>query len=155
MVKRVSKQLSRGEPMLKSKKYLKLKKSESGYDYVETNDDGLGTLYFFLDECWHFGVSTFKELINDPTVEGGGGNITLWEREGNKIIIIFAFPRDDEDPYKDAFEATIEELNCILDQWEELLKKMPKEIIMIRDDMIQNDSPVILKENKLISKQQE
>jgi len=138
--------------MLKVKKYLKLKKSGNRYKFVETNDDGLGTLSYFLDECWHFGVSTFKELINNPTVEGGGGNTTLWEREGNKIIIIFAFPRDGEDPYKDAFEATIEELNCILDQWEELLKKMPEEIIMIWDNMIQNDSPVILEENKLISK---
>jgi len=137
--------------MLKVKKYLKLKKSENRYKFVETNDDGLGTLSYFLDDCCR-SVNRFKELINDPTQEGGGGNTTLWEREGNKIIIIFAFPRDGEDPYKDAFEATIEELNCILDQWEKLLKKMPEEIIMIRDDMIQNDSPVILEENKLISK---
>jgi len=36
--------------MLKTKKYLKLKKEGSGYDYVETNDNGLGTLYIFLDE---------------------------------------------------------------------------------------------------------
>ena len=135
--------------MLKSKKYLKLKKSGNSYEYVKTNDAGLGTLYVFLDECWHFGVSTFRELINDPAQEGGGGNEVMWEREGNKIIITLQYQ---DDPYKDAFEATIEELNCILDQWEELLKKMPEEIIMIRDDMIQNDSPVILEENKLISK---
>jgi len=136
--------------MLKSKKYLKLRKSGKRYEDVESNDAALITLYYFLDDCCRC-ISTFKELINDPTQEGGGGNATFWEREGNKIIITLQW-RDDENPYKDAFEATIEELNCILDQWEELLKKMPEEIIMIRDNMIQNDSPVILEENKLISK---
>jgi len=136
--------------MLKTKKYLKLKKSGNSYEYVETNDAGLGTLSYFLDDC-HRSVGRFKELVNDPAQAIAGGNTTLWEKEGNKIIITLQW-RDDDDPYKDAFEATIEELNCILDQWEELLKKMPEEIIMIRDNMIQNDSPVILEENKLISK---
>ena len=134
---------------MKIKKYLKLKRSGNSYDYVETNDNGLWSLYTFLDECCHFGVNKFRELINDPTRTGGGGNEMNWEREQNKIIIT---PQYDNDPYKYAFEATLEELNCIMDQWEELLKKMPEEIIMIRDNTIQNDSPVILKENKLISK---
>ena len=135
--------------MLKTKKYLKLKKSGNRYSYEASNDTGLNTLYFFLDDCCRC-VNKFRKLINDPTQSRGGGNVTFWEKEGDKIIITLDF-LDDDEKYNNAFESTIEELNCIMDQWEELLKKMPEEIIMIRDNAIQNDSPVTLKENKLIS----
>jgi len=99
--------------MLKTKKYLKLKKSGNSYEYAETNDDGLGTLSYFLDDC-HRSVNRFKELINDSTTEKFGGNVTFLEKEGNKITIILDFLGDKE-RYKDAFEATIERLICIMD----------------------------------------
>ena len=130
------------------KKYLKLKKEGRRYEFKESNDAVLSTLYFFLEDSCRC-VGKFKELINDPTQERGGGNVTLWEKKGNKITITLDFL---DDPYEDAFEVTIEKLNCILDQWEELLTKMPEEIIIVRDDIIESDSPVILEENKLISK---
>ncbi|MGB8366822.1 MAG: hypothetical protein WCD44_00535, partial [Candidatus Babeliales bacterium] len=113
------------------------------------NDTGLDTLYFFLEDCRCFGVNKFRELINDPGQIRGGGNVMQWEKEEDKIIIILDFLEYDE-KYENAFEATLEELNCIIDQWEELLKKMPEEIVLIRDNTITNDSPVTLKENKLI-----
>jgi hypothetical protein len=133
--------------MLKAKKYLILKKSGNRYKYIDTNDNGLGTLYIFLDDCCRY-VDRFRKSINDSTQTGGGGNETSWTREGNKVIITPDFV---DNSYEHAFEATLEELNCIMDQWEELLKKMPEEIVLIRDNTITNDSPVILKENKLIS----
>jgi hypothetical protein len=135
--------------MLKTKKYLKLKKSGNRYSYEGTNDAKLSTLYFFLDDCCRY-VDRFRKSINDPIQTIGGGNVTCWEKEGDKVIITLDFLEYDE-KYENAFEATLEELNCIIDQWEELLKKMPEEIILIRDNTITNDSPVILKENKLIS----
>ncbi len=116
--------------MLKTKKYLKLKKIKNGYRCVEFSDQVLITLYMFLDDYCCFKI-LFREYINDPAIEKGGGNITHWEKEENKIIITFDL---DDDPYKDAFETTIEELIRILDHWDELSKKMPEKIIMTRYD---------------------
>jgi len=116
--------------MLKAKKYLKLKKIRDGYKCVEFSDQVLTTLYMFLDDYYCF-TSAFRELINDPTIEEFGGNITSLEKKGDRVVIIFDL---DDDPYKDAFETSIEELIRILNHWDELHKKMPKEIIMTRYD---------------------
>ena len=119
--------------MLKTKKYLKLKKSGRSYDYEGSNDTALTTLYFFLDDFYYYSVSEFKKLINNPAIEDGGGNETHWEKEGSKIIITLDF-LDDEKIYENAFETTIEELIRILDHWDKLRKKMPEKIIMTRYD---------------------
>ena len=116
--------------MPKTKKYLKLKKIKNGYRCVKFNDQVLITLYMFLDDYCCFKI-LFRECINNPAIEKGGGNITHWEKEKNKIIITFDL---DDNPYKDAFETTIEELIRILNHWDELHKKMPKKITMTRYD---------------------
>ena len=114
--------------MLETKKYLKLKRLRNGYEYKGSNDAGLETLNYFLDDCHR--ATSFKEWINDSAIEKFGGNVTTLTKEGDKIIITLEFIDDEEK----AFETTIEKLICIMDQWKELYKKMPEEIIMTRYD---------------------
>ena len=114
--------------MLETKKYLKLKRLKNGYEYKGSNDAGLETLNYFLDDCHH--ATSFKEWINDSAIEKFGGNVTTLTKKGDKIIITLEFV-DDE---KEAFETTIEELIRIMDHWKELCKKMPKEILITQCD---------------------
>ena len=111
--------------MLKVKKYLKLKKLGKRYEYEGSNDAVLFALYMFLDECYS---ATLRKLINDPNVKRGGMNETHWRKEDNKIIITFLAEEEN------AFETTIEELIRILNHWDKLRKKMPKEIVITRYD---------------------
>ncbi len=116
--------------MLETKKYLKLKRLRNGYEYKGSNDAGLETLNYFLDDC-HAATDSFKEWMHDPAIKMFGGNVTTLIKEGDKIIITLEFIDDDEEV---AFETTIEELIRIMDRWNELYKKMPEEIIMTRYD---------------------
>ena len=119
--------------MISKKRYVKIKKNSNGrYIYEESNDDSLSTLSFFLRNDYGCDREySLKKWINNFTMEVYGGNSTSLEKEGDKIIITLDL-LDDEEVYKKAFETTIEELSSILDQWNKLCKKMPKQIIITR-----------------------
>ena len=120
--------------MIETEKNLRLKKLRNGYAYEESNDAALGALYHFLTGDYGYeNNSSFREWINDPNQIDTASNSTFLEKEGDNIIIGIIF-LDDEEAHEKALLITVEGLNGILDKWEELCKKMPEEIIMIRHD---------------------
>ena len=85
--------------------------------------------WFFCDVGG--GGEWWKRYVSDPDNEGGGGDRTFFEKEGNNIKLNLDLLEDD-------FEALVmptSHLIELIDQWVEIFKARPDEIVLTeRDD---------------------
>lgn len=113
--------------------YLRLIKTrDGGYAYKDSDSKKLGILSLFLlvDVEHKSLVDCYRDWILNQQYEDTAGNITFIEKENDKITIGKLFV---DDPYEVVFETTQEQFLKILDQWEELCKSKPKEIIIKKE----------------------
>jgi len=105
------------------------------YSFVEKYSEGatIDILGNFLtdDVGCSVGIPIFREFINDPWEKLTSSNYSYIGTIGERVIIGCAM--DWGTPDEEVFETTIDELNYVLDRWEELCKQKPKEIIITRD----------------------
>lgn len=95
----------------------------------------MGILEGFLsDDVGCHAIKFYKEWLNNPEDVEGGGNYSHLEKRDGKVIIAFVYDWFYETPGAEVFELTIDQLNYILDRWQEACEKKPKKVIITRDD---------------------
>lgn len=84
---------------------------------------------FLTDEVGPFGAE-IKDFINNPKKESRGSNYCFAEKEGADMLIACLF---DEDPYENCIRMSQKEFVSIIDQWDNLIKQRPEEIIVYKE----------------------
>jgi len=101
----------------------------------EKNTIGAGHLAFFLtDDVGCHAIKFYKEWLNNPEDTEGGGNYSHLEKRDNKVIISFEYDWFHETPGAETLELAIDQLNYILDRWQEACEKKPNRIIITLND---------------------
>ena len=90
--------------------------------------------HFLTDDVGCISISFYKEWLNNPEDIEGGGNYSHLEKRDGKVIIAFEYDWFYETPGAEVFELTIEQMNYVLDRWQEACEKKPKKVIITRDD---------------------
>lgn len=87
--------------------------------------------YFLTDDVGCRSFNSWKEWFNDPKSTWVGSNYSDWEKDGDNLSLGFSGDVDDDAP---RWETTVEQMNYILDRWQEVCEKKPKRVIINRDD---------------------
>ena len=112
----------------RSKKY-------DGYFCEQYSDIAITHLALYLTSDVGCHANKFyKKWLNNPEDTEGGGNYSHLEKQDNKVVISFNYDWFYETLEAPILELSIEQLNYILDRWQEACEKQPNKIIIIRDD---------------------
>jgi hypothetical protein len=113
---------------------LLLRWSRGFYTTAERTSQAIQCLGGFL--CFDVGgsVDSWREWVNDPESRSVSSNYSGLEKHGDKITIQFEYDWFHETPGAPVFELTLEQMNYILDRWQEALEKKPNKIIITKDD---------------------
>ena len=90
--------------------------------------------HFLTDDVGCRANKFYKEWLNNPEVIEGGGNYSTLIKHGNKVKIYFEYDHFEHGEAAMSLEITIDQLNYILDRWQEACEKKPNKIIITRDD---------------------
>ncbi|HEV2601514.1 MAG TPA: hypothetical protein VGT41_04395 [Candidatus Babeliales bacterium] len=111
-------------------KIIRLKFSDGIYLPAEQSYGDFGILAGFLtDDACSYSTPLYRQFIYDSNRTETGGNYSIIEKENNNVLIGCVF---DDDPFEPAIKMTQQQFLSILDQWEELIKLRPKEIIIFK-----------------------
>jgi len=101
--------------------------------YWPTDDSNIPHLaYFLTDDVGCKGsIENWKEFFNDPKATWTGSNYSDWEKNGNHLALGFSGDVEEDGP---RWETTTDQMNYILDRWQEACEKKPNKIIITRDD---------------------
>lgn len=116
------------------KKFAKLILDEKRYRYEHADTIEIEQLAFFLaTDATYFGSAFFKKwaLERDDATTSGGNISFLYQEQGFVFIGDLYSEQEDEGPF---FKISIENFVEILNQWDELYKTKPKEILIIQED---------------------
>ena len=109
-------------------KKVHMAKANSTYMWMASNSADLSVLSSFLAHDVASGGDSFKAWARSNNVEAGG-NISDLEREGARIYINNIFAEK-----ACLFVTTSEQLFSIIEQWQQLYKQQPAEIIISQHD---------------------
>jgi hypothetical protein len=119
-----------------------LQKTELGYWPKSNNmpDDLLSSLWSVLDEGKHYMNQIKKQIFNNKVGKfPGNSSLVILEKEKAYIQPLYG---EDADEYR--LEMEKDNLLEVLNEWEELMKKQPQEIIL----MINKKGLVTIKQQK-------
>ena len=113
---------------------LTFKRTQDFYNIEDKTSEAILYLGGFLRFDVAGDTKSWKEWINNPTSQDVGSNYSHLEKHNDKIFIAFDYDWFHETPGAPIFELTIDQLNYILDRWQEALEKKPNKIIITKDD---------------------
>lgn len=90
--------------------------------------------HFLTDDVNFHGINSWKEFINNPKELSTAANYSYLDKTEGKINIYFWHDYFKDNPNAEVFEVTTEQLNYILDRWQEACENKPNKIIITRDD---------------------
>jgi len=98
----------------------------------DASNEGISflALYLVSDVGCKGSIENWKEFFNDPKATWTGSNYSDWEKDGNHLSLGFSGDVDETEP---RWETTSEQMNYILDRWQEACEKKPNKIIITRD----------------------
>jgi hypothetical protein len=116
---------------------LVMEKHGTSFLPIKSTSDSIHYLGGFL--CFDVGgsVEYIKKAFNDPEeqqYEWGYGGYSHIEQNGDQVSIGFAIDQFHETPGAPVFELTLEQMNYILNRWQEALAKKPNKIVITKDD---------------------
>ncbi|HEV2601515.1 MAG TPA: hypothetical protein VGT41_04400 [Candidatus Babeliales bacterium] len=100
--------------------------------YICENSSGgdFWILAGFLTSDVGGGASSYREFINNPNQIETSSNYTMMEKEGDELLLACQFDYD----FEPCIKMSQKEMLSILDQWQELVKLRPQEIIIFKRD---------------------
>jgi len=108
--------------------FIRLRFREGTYGLAESHDKKLNKLAFFFTDDVRSHVASFKSWLLNPLLDYTASNYSFLEKEGDTVIIGDQYAVGD--PYEYCLELPISDLIQLLDQWDTLYKRKPKEIII-------------------------
>lgn len=92
------------------------------YATGERNSIAIGHLgHFLTDDVSCRSVDSWKEWFSDPSTTWTGSNYSDWEKDGNRLSLGFSGDIDDDNAPR--WETTTEQMNYILNRWQEVCRK--------------------------------
>ncbi len=102
----------------------------------KTSSSAASNLAHFLnDDVGSIGYPYLKEFVNSSQeYDDACGNYAHVEKIGNVFRIWFEYDYSHDIPGAEYFETTVEELNLILDKWQEVMEKLPAMVTIMREN---------------------
>jgi hypothetical protein len=92
----------------------------------------LNMAYFLLEDAKHNNIKLLKGFLSDSTQLWLLNNYSYLQKKN--ITITLGKESEIGNPNAPVFELTINQLNYILDRWQEALEKRPNKVIITKDD---------------------